>query len=71
MLQPRGATVSKFSVSVPAILVLVIVFVVGLFLVGFDQGHALSIIQGPDAFEENFLHELFHDTRHAAGFPCH
>lgn len=55
----------------PAILALAVIFVVGLFLVGFDQGHVLSTVQGAGAFDANFLHELFHDTRHAAGFPCH
>lgn len=26
---------------------------------------------GIRAFQENWLHEFFHDARHAAGFPCH
>lgn len=26
---------------------------------------------GVRAFQENSLHEFFHDARHAAGFPCH
>jgi len=41
------------------------------FFVGFDQGHFFSIVQGEDAFIEQFLHEFTHDMRHAAGFPCH
>ncbi len=47
------------------------VFVAGLFVVGFDQGHLFSIFQGAAAFDELFLHELTHDMRHAAGMPCH
>jgi cobalt transporter subunit CbtB len=26
---------------------------------------------GEQAFDEMFIHELTHDMRHAAGFPCH
>ncbi len=44
---------------------------VGLFLVGLDQGQTLSIIMGQTAYQQNLLHELFHDVRHAAGFICH
>lgn len=59
------------SVSMIAIIALAVVFAFGLFLVGYDQGHLFSIIQGADAFEELYLHELTHDMRHAAGLPCH
>ena len=48
-----------------------IVFVVGLFLVGLDQGHTLSLVYGEQAFADLYIHELTHDMRHAAGFPCH
>jgi len=51
--------------------ILASVFVIGLFIVGFDQGHIFSIIYGESSFTEQFLHELTHDMRHAAGFPCH
>jgi len=47
------------------------VFGIGLFTVGFDQGHILSLVYGESAFINQFLHELTHDMRHAAGFPCH
>ena len=47
------------------------VFGIGLFIVGFDQGHILSLVYGESAFVNQFLHELTHDMRHAAGFPCH
>jgi len=64
---------TKFFRSVPksALVVLVSVFILGLFVVGFDQGHIFSLISGESAFLDQFLHELTHDMRHAAGFPCH
>ncbi len=43
----------------------------GLFLIGLDQGQTLSTVMGQAAYQQNFLHELFHDVRHAAGFMCH
>ena len=63
------STVSKPPVS--AIALLAAVFAFGLFLVGYDQGHLFSIVQGVEAYEELYIHELTHDMRHAAGFPCH
>jgi Probable cobalt transporter subunit (CbtB) len=36
-----------------------------------DQGQVLAFVQGQVAFEQNLLHELVHDARHVAGFPCH
>jgi hypothetical protein len=43
----------------------------GIFVVGYDQGHLFSIIYGENAFETKWMHEFYHDMRHAAGFPCH
>ena len=54
-----------------ALAVLVTVFIIGLFAIGFDQGHIFSMIYGESSFADQFLHELTHDMRHAAGFPCH
>ncbi len=71
MSESRQINVSKTGVSTLAILVLAIVFVTGLFLVGFDQGHIFSVVYGEQAFEDLYIHELTHDMRHAAGFPCH
>ena len=56
---------------VTTLAVLVSVFVAGLFVMGFDQGHLFSLAQGSVAFDQPYLHELMHDARHAAGFPCH
>lgn len=71
MSQSKEINVSKNTVPLLAIVALAIVFAVGLFLVGFDQGHVFSIAFGEQAFEDLYIHELTHDMRHAAGFPCH
>ena len=64
---------TKIFNTVPkvALAVLATVFIIGLFVIGFDQGHIFSIIYGESAFVDQFLYELTHDMRHAAGFPCH
>jgi len=64
---------TKFIQTVPksVLVILVTIFTVGFFVVGFDQGHIFSLIYGESSFAEQFLHELTHDMRHAAGFPCH
>ena len=64
-------TITQSGVSKIAIAVLAVVFGFGLFVVGFDQGHIFSVVMGEQAFDEMFIHELTHDMRHAAGFPCH
>ena len=71
MSQSHEITITKSGVSKLAIFVLAAIFAFGLFLVGYDQGHLFSIVQGEEAFDELYLHELAHDIRHAAGFPCH
>ena len=69
--QSKEITVSKSTVPIAAIVLLAIVFVFGLFFVGYDQGHIFSIVLGEQAFEDLYIHELTHDMRHAARFPCH
>jgi hypothetical protein len=69
--QSKEITVSKFNVPIFAVVILAIIFAFGLFFVGFDQGHLFSIVLGEQAFEDLYIHELTHDMRHAAGFPCH
>jgi len=71
MFKSRGITITKTEVPIYAIILLAVIFVFGLFVVGYDQGHLFSLIIGETAFEELYLHELTHDMRHAAGFPCH
>ena len=71
MSKTEQLSVSKTSVSKIAILALARVFAAGLFVVGFDQGHIFSLVYGEQAFIDLTIHELTHDMRHAAGFPCH
>ncbi|BDQ30562.1 CbtB domain-containing protein [Nitrosopumilus zosterae] len=68
---PTEIMVSKSKVPVFAIMLLAMIFVVGLFVVGYDQGHIFSVVLGEQAYEDLYIHELTHDMRHAAGFPCH
>ena len=70
MSKVQQLNVSKTSVSKIAILALAIVFAIGLFVVGFDQGHIFSLVYVEQAFVDLTIHELTHDMRHAAGFPC-
>jgi hypothetical protein len=71
LLHQSQSTISKSGVSKIGIIVLAFVFGLGLFVVGFDQGHIFSLVMGEQAFDNMFIHELTHDLRHAAGFPCH
>lgn len=71
MSQSRQINASKNSIPITAIVALAIIFVAGLFVVGFDQGHIFSLVYGEEAFQDLYIHELTHDMRHAAGFPCH
>ena len=68
---PRHIAKTDRPIPVFAITVLAFVFAFGLFVVGFDQGHIFSVAFGEQAFEDLYIHELTHDMRHAAGFPCH
>jgi hypothetical protein len=54
-----------------AVGILLGVMALGLFMVGYDQGHIFSVAQGQPAYDEMWMHEFYHDMRHAAGFPCH
>lgn len=71
MSETRQINVSKTDVPKLAIVALAIIFAAGLFIVGFDQGQIFSLVYGDQAFTDSYLHELTHDMRHAAGFPCH
>jgi hypothetical protein len=65
--------ITKVAARVPktAVGVLLGVLVFGTFMVGFDQGHIFSVAQGEEAYGDLWMHEFYHDMRHAAGFPCH
>ncbi len=71
MSESRGITVSKSEIPIYAVALLAIIFACGLFFVGYDQGHLFSVVIGEKAFEDLYVHELTHDMRHGAGFPCH
>lgn len=71
MSQSRGITITTSGVPIYAIILLAGIFAFGLFFVGYDQGHLFSVVMGEMAFDEMLIHELTHDMRHAAGFPCH
>ena len=63
----------KAAQGVPKIAVGVLlgVLVLGVFMMGFDQGQLFAVAQGEQAYEDMCAHEVYHDLRHAAGFPCH
>jgi len=65
--------IPKAKIGLPkvAIGLLLGITLIRLFIVGYDQGHLFSIAQGNQAFEDLWMHEFYHDMRHAAGFPCH
>src|SRR5215475_8351677 len=44
--------------------VLLGIFLLGMFVVGYDQGHLFSIVQGKEAFDNLWLHEFYHDMHH-------
>lgn len=71
MSQSKQLTILDSKIPVYAIAILAIIFGLGLFVVGYDQGHLFSVVIGEKAYEDLYLHELTHDMRHAAGFPCH
>jgi hypothetical protein len=54
-----------------AVGVLLGIMVFGIFMVGFDQGQIFAVAEGETAFDNMWMHEFYHDMRHAAGFPCH
>jgi len=71
MFESGQITVSKNGIPIIAIIALAVIFAAGFFVVGFDQGHIFSLVYGEEAFQDMYIHELTHDMRHAAGFPCH
>jgi hypothetical protein len=52
-------------------LLAVLVGLFALYIIGLDQGQLLSVVQGGVAFDQNLIHEVLHDARHTAAFPCH
>jgi hypothetical protein len=54
-----------------AVGILLGILIMGMFIVGYDQGHLYSVVQGQEAFDTKWMHEFYHDMRHISGFPCH
>ncbi len=71
MLQSKQIIILDSKVPIRAIAILAIVLGFGVFTIGYDQGHFLSLAFGEQAFNDIYIHELTHDMRHSAGFPCH
>ncbi len=71
MVKTFQITKSEGKISKIAVAVLLVIFGIGFFVVGFDQGQIFSLVQGQEAFGQMYLHEMTHDMRHASGFPCH
>ena len=54
-----------------AVGILITILLFTMFMIGFDQGQLFSLVQGQEASDSMWMHEFYHDMRHAAGFPCH
>jgi hypothetical protein len=61
----------KMGIPLFAATILIAIAGMGIFAIGFDQGQIFSLVFGQQAFGDLYFHELTHDMRHAAGFPCH
>jgi hypothetical protein len=72
-MQESPLVLTKQIDSIPkiGIGILVVILLFGMFVVGYDQGHLFSLVEGQKAFDVKRMHEFYHDMRHAAGFPCH
>ena len=70
-LYPQLRFMSTDKVPNLAIGILVVIAILSLYLVGYDQGQFFSLVQGTEALDTMWLHEFTHDVRHASGFPCH
>ena len=70
-LYPELRVMNNDSVPKLAIGILAVIAIFSIYIVGYDQGQLFSLVQGSEAFDTMWLHELTHDIRHAAGFPCH
>ncbi len=68
-------TKTQRVVPIFAAAALLVIFGIGYFAIGFDQGQLFSIAEGGMAYTQmndaGYLHEFTHDMRHANGFPCH
>ena len=58
----KQSTITASGTSKIAVAALALVFVFGLFVVGFDQGHIFSLVMGEQAFDEMFIHCLLYTS---------
>ena len=70
-LYPQLEVINSDNIPKLAIGLLAVVAIFSIYVVGYDQGQLFSLVQGSEAFDTMWLHEITHDIRHAAGFPCH
>ncbi len=70
-LYPELRVMNSDNVPKLAIGILAVIAIFSIYIVGYDQGHLFSMVQGSEAFDTMWLHEFTHDIRHTAGFPCH
>ena len=71
MSQSRLSTRSQSKTPILSIVALAVIFGVGLFVTGFDNGQIIQSAFAESGIDPLLIHELTHDMRHAAGFPCH
>lgn len=71
MSQSSQSTLSKGGIPLLSIVALAVIFVAGLFVAGFDNGQIVRLAFAESGIDPMVIHELTHDIRHAAGFPCH
>jgi Probable cobalt transporter subunit (CbtB) len=71
MLVSKQITTDINAIPKTVVGVLLGILVLGMFMVGYDQGNLFSLAQGDQAFDTMWMHEFYHDMRHSAGFPCH
>lgn len=69
--QSRLETLSKSKTPVLSVIILAVIFGACLFVAGFDNGQIIQTVFAESGIDPLVIHELTHDMRHAAGFPCH
>ena len=57
----KQVQISESQVPKAAIGLLIFVLIFGLFIVGYDQGHLFSLVQGEQAYNDLWVHEFSHD----------
>jgi Probable cobalt transporter subunit (CbtB) len=66
---PTSTTKAALAGMVATVAVLLALLT--LYAVFFDQGQLLAPVLGASSGTGNYLHEFAHDARHLLGAPCH